>query len=66
METLHVAHKVLHVENKEVEIIAKLQKASNKSHTTGVFVASARNLHFCFLAEAAQKSPYFPSCHLPP
>lgn len=65
METLHVAHTVQHVENKKVKVIAKLQKASNKSHTTGV-VANARNAHFCFLAEAAQKSPYFPSCHLPP
>lgn len=38
METLHVTHKVLHVENKEVEIIAKLQKASKRSHTTGVLL----------------------------
>lgn len=39
MEILHVAVcKVLHVENNEVKVIARLQKASDESHTTGVFL----------------------------
>lgn len=39
METLYVSlHKVLHIENKEFKVIARLPKASNKSPTTDVLL----------------------------
>lgn len=39
MEILHVAlYKVLPIENNEVQVIARLQKASDESHTVDVLL----------------------------
>lgn len=39
MEVLHVApYKVLHLEYNEVEVLARLQKASGESHPTNVLL----------------------------
>lgn len=46
MAILHVAlYKVLRIENNEVKVIARLQKASDESHTTDVLLL-LQEMHF--------------------